>query len=225
MHGKTKHKMWWSGVGPVLISWVNAENVQTHSLQGNWRILRVLGFDIIIILPLINQTLICPTTSFRSPVKLTFWIIRRFLAGSGSYDALYSASDHTTLCTRPRIIRRFFLGLGSYDALYSAADHTTLSFLCVAMYSEPHKSWPPFSEAGGFLRCQVGNALRPPPLACRENMAALISRQARGTESVANRTAKKSPSLPKKGSRLMRFTVHKGRGTIKLPVILSNLGR
>ena len=47
-------------------------------------------------------------------------------------------------------------------------------------YSEPHKSWPPFSEAGGFLRCQVGNALRPPPLACRENMAAIISRQARG---------------------------------------------
>ena len=41
------------------------------------------------------------------------------------------------------------------------------------LYSEPHKSWPPFSEAGGFLRCQVGNALRPPPLACREIMAAI----------------------------------------------------
>jgi len=50
----------------------------------------------------------------------------------------------------------------------------------LVLYSEPHKSWPPFSEAGGFLRCQVGNALRPPPLACRENMVATISRQARG---------------------------------------------
>ena len=66
---------------------------------------------------------------------------------------------------------------------------------------------PLLARFGGFLRCQVGNALRPPPLACRENMAAIISRQARGTESVANRTAKKSPSLAKRGSRLMRFTV------------------
>jgi len=32
--------------------------------------------------------------------------------------------------------------------------------------------------------------------------------QGRGTESVANLTAKKSPSLAKRGSRLMRFTVH-----------------
>ena len=55
-----------------------------------------------------------------------------------------------------------------------------LSFLGDLMYSEPHKSWPPFSEAGGFLCCQVGNALRPPPLACREIMAAKFSRQARG---------------------------------------------
>jgi len=33
--------------------------------------------------------------------------------------------------------------------------------------------------------------------------------EGRGTESVANLTAKKSPSLAKRGSRLMRFTVHK----------------
>ena len=33
--------------------------------------------------------------------------------------------------------------------------------------------------------------------------------QGRGTESVANLTAKKSPGLAKRGSRLMRFTVRK----------------
>ena len=89
------------------------------------------------------------------------------------------------------------------------------------MYSEPHKSWPPFSEAEGFLRCQVGNALRPPPLACPENMAAIISRRARGGGWRALPTwQRRNPQASLKGGHDLRGSLYivgdiNGAGNLK----------
>ena len=69
---------------------------------------------------------------------------------------------------------------------------------------------PLLARLGDFFAVRLATLSVPPPRLPRNYGRHIFSAgEGRGTESVANLTAKKSPGLAKRGSRLMRFTVRR----------------